>query len=207
MEINTLINMLTSMDIASDDWVTSDRIHTINLTTDGNHYNNYYEQRLYFDTTAGVIKIKYYNFILVSSKFLNVTEVDTTHFTMKPNDYAYYGKDEIETLAKFRNPKAGDIAYTIDSAGTVVAATITGITASSITVDTALSLTGKTLCYANGGLLEISGGIIVGKRDLSTVEDILDNPAHILYRQPKTIYTADEYLFLDNVNGMSLNRY
>jgi len=206
MENSTMTNMLVAMDIASDSWISTDRIHTINLTTDGNHYHNYYEQLLYFDT-AGIIKVKYYNYGLAATKFYNAVAVDLRNFEIKHNFLTYYGLDEVKTLLKFRNPKYGDIAFTIDSAGAfVAAANITAISPQTMTVDADLDLTGNRLCYADGSLLVISGGIIIPKRAGSFIEGLKDE-SQILYREPKTIYTADEYLFIDNVNGMSLNRY
>lgn len=208
MEITTLQNLLTSMSIPENTWTNDKELYLVNLSSDGNHYNHYYEQMLYFDTVNGVLKIKFYIFRLASSKFFSVEQVDSTNFNIKHNTFGYYGIDERKDLGKMRNPKIGDYVYTINSVGAYVAASkIAAITASTMQIETALTIgSGEKLCYADGTVL-VPGVSMFNPISSGHLLESLLNDSQILYRKPKTIYTADDYIFVDNINGFSLIRY
>lgn len=208
MEITTLQNMLTSMSIPENAWTNDKELYLVNLPSDGNHYNHYYEQMLYFDTVNGVLKIKFYKFRLASSKFYSAKQLTNNTFEIKHDTFGYYGIDERKDLAKMRNPKVGDYAYTIDSTGTFVAASkIATINESTITVENDLVIgAGEKLCYADGTVMQPGIGMFNPITSGHLLES-LTNDSQILYRKPKTIYTADDYIFVDNINGFSLIRY
>jgi hypothetical protein len=208
MEITTLQNMLVSMDIPENTWTSDKELYLVNLPSDGNHYNHYYEQMLYFDTINGILKIKFYKFRLASSKFFSVEQIGNTNFKIKHDTFAYYGIDERKDLDKLRNPKIGDYAYTIDSAGNFVAASkIVALTESTMEVEADLVISaGERLCYADGTVL-VPGVTMFNPINSVDILESLANDSQILYRKPKTIYTADDYIFVDNINGFSLIRY
>ena len=208
MEITTMQNMLASMNIPENTWIADKELYLINLPSDGNHYNHYYEQMLYFDTVSGILRIKFYKFRLASSKFNSYTQLTNNTYEIKYDMFAYYGKDERNDLGKMRNPKVGDYAYTIDAGGSYVAsALITSITDGVMTLQTDLILgAGQILCYADGSVMQPGIGMFSPITSGHFLES-LANDSQILYRKPKTIYTSDDYIFFDNINGFSLIRY
>jgi hypothetical protein len=162
----------------------------------------------YFDTINGIMKIKFYKFRLASSKFYSAEQIDNTNFKIKHNTFGYYGINERDDLGKMRNPEVGDYAYTIDSAGNFTAASkIIKLKDSVMQVETDLIIgTNEKLCYADGKVLS-PGVSMFNPISSGSILESLTNDSQILYKKPKTTYTADDYIFVDNINGFSLIRY
>lgn len=68
MELSTFESILDTLNFTKDDWINGrqdpliKKLFLINLTNDGNHYYDWHTQDIYFDTTNGIIKIKYFDY-------------------------------------------------------------------------------------------------------------------------------------------------
>ena len=75
-----------------------------------------------------------------------------------------------------------------------------------MTLNQDLTLGSNTLCYADGTVMVDGGAMLIPINASDNIESLAGN-SHILYRKPISIYTSDDYLFFDNINGFSLKRY
>ena len=197
------------MDISENSWISDNTLHSINLTSDGNHYHSFYDQLLYFDTTVGVVKVKNYNYSLASSRLYQAENTDTTHIAIETDPFNYYGILNIPNIVHAKNLKNGDIFYTVSrTTGLIVdVANIISFSTNEIVLDAPVTIGPNIPCYADGDVLEIFGGSIVPKLSSGAYIEALTDATNLIHRWQKTTLTADVYIFFDNINGFSLNRY
>jgi hypothetical protein len=60
MTLATFQEMVIAMGITANTWTSDSELYTINMANDGTHHYVPGQQDLYFDTTRGIVKIKYY---------------------------------------------------------------------------------------------------------------------------------------------------
>lgn len=208
MNSTTLGHMLTSMGITANAWISNENIQVVNLQNDGNFHYDYFSHLIRFDTTNQLLKIKYYQPDVVSSKFYGFEKLASASFRIIPNPFGNYSFQQLMHFKAFRNPRVGDIVFTVDSSNDFVAATtITNISSGVITTAADLDTTGRTLCYASGVVLSISGGSIQANDAGAFLESFMDNDSILVLRRPLTSYTADEYISVENIEGFSMKRF
>ena len=205
----TMQNMLISLGIPQNTWVSNKDIFMISLTSNGNFYNDYFGTRINFNTTNELLRVKNYKFKLASGEFDKIEQVaaDTLKATADINSqYAKYTKLN-ETIPRLRNPKVGDIVYTVNSSNVIVAtALITEILGGTITLDANLTIGSNRVAFADGSLIEVVGGNLQTKAVGSFLEEYPDFTT-MIYREQTTTNITDEYIDFGKINGFSLNRY
>jgi hypothetical protein len=205
----TMQKMLLSLNISENTWVSNKDIFAINLANNGNFHNDFYSIRLNFNTTNEILRVKNYRFKLVSGEFDKVEQLTSNSLKIVSDitsQFAKYTKLN-ERLLRVRNPKIGDIVYTVNSSNSIVAiTTITEITYNSITLANNISIGTNRVCYADGSLLNIVSGGLQAKLSSAFIEEHPDLTT-LLYREPLTTNITDEYIDFDKINGFSLNRY
>jgi hypothetical protein len=206
--------MLDTMEFPIDQWFDDSELSSINLTSDGRQVYDELEQRLYYDSTVGTIKVKYYSFDLVSAVLNDVEVISATSFKIVPDKFGYYSifKPIRQGLKKFRNPQVGDIVYTVDkiSLELIAAAIITSISTTTVTLDRNLTINkaAHLVAYASGKVLKIDNeGAIAAIKPDTYVMDYRDNATVLVYKTPRTPYTADIYIGCEGVTGFSMKRY
>jgi hypothetical protein len=208
MNATTLGHMLTSLGITANEFISNTNIHSINLQNDGNFYYDYFSHLIKFDTTNLMLLVKYYRPSLVSSILKDAERVSSAVYRLKADQFGLYGRRSLLAFDTFRNPRVGDLLYTIDENKEISdITTIQTISADIITTAADISISGKELCYASGAALEISGGSIQASRQGEFIESFLDNDSIILLRRPNTVFTTDEYISIENIEGFSLRRF
>jgi hypothetical protein len=212
MTTATLNSMLVSLDIPVRTWTNDPKLLSISLENGGNYYHDYFSHLMYFDidaVTAGndkkLLKIKYYKPVLVSSPFHKYEKLSSKTFKIEPDIFGSYSIPLIKDFKQFRNPKVGDIVYTISASNDLVAATtIESISGSTIVLVADLDISGKKLCYASGIVLNSSLATLNANE---FVESFLDNDSILILKRPLTTYTVDEYISISNIEGFSLRRF
>jgi hypothetical protein len=201
MDNATMIAALESIGITGgnlDSWIINDKIATINLTNDGSHSYNQFEQRLYFDTTNDIIKTKYYNTEAISTRFYSISRASSSTYTVGTNSYGRYGLMN-KVFPYHGQPKVGDVLFTISPATLelVDQAIITSVSYNTITTDSDVSLSGGVIaCYAD-------------KKFVETPPDnfylfVLEDESIVFYSEPKTSFVTDIYIGFSDVTGFSL---
>ena len=61
MTLSEFSGIVAAMGITHNEWISDSEIHTINMASDAAHHYIEGQQDLYFDTTKGILKIKYWN--------------------------------------------------------------------------------------------------------------------------------------------------
>jgi hypothetical protein len=209
MNINTMTSTLSSLGIQSSTWIFNKDILTINLLSDAAHEYDYYSQRLYFDVTTGILKIKYYDFKLVSTELFNVEKIANSTLKIKHDLFGYYGL-KYKNLDKIRNLKIGDIIYTVNrtTGQFVEAATITAIDQNILNISNDITITaGVYVCYTLGNFLTVDEEGDVFPIKENTFLESLDDFRNLLIRKPSTVYDADIYLSFEGITGLSLKRF
>lgn len=206
MDKTTMQAVLMSLNINSDTWIFDRDLNYIILENDGNHYHDYHKEFLYFDTTNDLLLIKAYEAKLISSRFVNITKIETGKYWAHPNKYGEVGQ-QYGSFPKFRSAMIGDRIKVFS--GSILDADI-GIT---------------NVCpHPNGGLIletdadvDVSNRIVIYSHPITDsslpaptdgtilVEDNND-PTAILIYVPETRYTVDQYIGFDSINGFSLKR-
>jgi hypothetical protein len=210
MDKATLISSLTAIGISAGSWTSSPDLMSINLTSDANHYYNFLEQMIYFDTTNEVLKIKHYRFSPISSQFLKIEKTASAEFLVSSG---LDGKASIRitnVLDQFRNPEAGDFLYTTLKSDNsfVEAVTITSVSGNGVlTTDSDIDISNKNVCYASGRTLSIIGGQLIQNEETAIVESFSDNDGFLYIKRPITSFTADTYISTQSIDGFSLRRY
>jgi len=208
MTSTTLGHMLTAIGITANEPTSNPTLHVVNLQSDGNFYYDYFTHRIHFDLTDHLLRIKYYNAVLVSSIFNNFTKISNSTYSAEPNIFGSYSSKVIKVLNPFREPKIGDIIYTIDSSNEISEVSkITSISGKVITSADDLDTDGLRLCYASGISLDISGSSIEAIKAGEYLESFLGNDGILILRRPLTENTVDEYVSGENIEGFSLRRF
>jgi hypothetical protein len=214
MTTATLNSMLVSLDIPVRTWTNDPKLLSISLENGGNYYHDYFSHLMYFDididaVTADddkkLLKIKYYKPALVSSPFHKYEKLSSKTFKIEPDIFGLYSIPLIKDFKQFRNPKIGDIVYTINASNALVASTtIESITGNTIVLVADLDVSNKRLCYASGIVLNTS----LQKLNVNDrVESFLGNDSIRILKRPLTTYTVDEYISISNIEGFSLRRF
>lgn len=207
MTNNDVIKVIEILGIESSTWSFNKDITGINIISDAVQNYDYFSQRLYFDTVAGVLKIKYYDFKIISTEFFNSQKTGDFTITIKPDFVGYYGK-KYGAFDKLRNPLTNDIVYTVSkSTGNIVEATkIESISGNIVTLTENIDVGNDVfLCYAAGNLLTLESGVIDPTFDEMFLE-VLENARNLLIRKPKTSYDSDIYISFDGLIGILLKR-
>lgn len=208
MNSTTLGHMLTSIGITANAWVSNENLEVVNLQNDGNFHYDYFSHMIRFDTTNQLLRIKYFYPEVVSSKFFGFEKLGTASFRIIPNNFGNYSFKQLKHFEAFRNPRVGDIVFTVDSSNQFVAATtISSISSDVITTAADLVTTNRTLCYASGLTLSLSGGNIQANDAGAFLESFLDDDSVLILRRPVTSYTADEYISVENIEGFSMKGF
>lgn len=208
MNALTLEKMLLVLDIEANQWTTDSQLYTISMTTDGTHHYDPLSQRLYFDLTNQLLKIKYFTPILVSSYFWKAKKTAASTFEITPDIFGNYSVKMINQFDQFRNPKIGDIAFTVDANGNFVEArTITNIEGTVMTLSSDIDVTNKKLCYASGVVLTLSLGTIVPKTAGQFLESFDGKDALLVLKRPTTNNIADIYISTPDIEGFGLRRF
>jgi hypothetical protein len=203
-----LLKTVNLLGIEENTWIFSKDITSVNLLSDGAQNYDYFSQRLYFNTDDGLLKIKYYDFKIITSEFFSWIKTGDSSFQIKPDMFGYYGKKYGE-FDKFRNPVKGDIVYTVSKLnGNFVEATkIDYIDSKSMTLESDITANdGVYLCYASGSLLTLDNEGDIFPTSEGMFLEVLENSRNILIRKPKTPYDSDIYISFDGITGISLKR-
>jgi len=207
MTNNDVLKMIEILGIQSNTWSFSKDITGINMISDAVQNYDYFSQRLYFDTDSGVIKIKYYDFKMISTEFFSFQKTGDSTITIKPDFVGYYGK-KYGSFDKLRNPLVNDIVYTVNKiTGNIVdAVKIESIDVNVLTLTEDITVGSDVfLCYAAGNLLTLESGVIDPTYEEMFLE-VLENARNLLIRKPKTSYASDIYVSFDGIIGILLKR-
>jgi len=209
MDKTTMLAMLESLSISTNTWLTDKSIFIIGITSDGNFHNDFFSERLNFDTVNDLVRVKFYSYKLGTSQFFKAEQVTVNSFKASRDELGHYGKylPINEKLGRMRNPAIGDIVYTVNASGDFVAAVyISSIDGTTLTLSGNLTIGTNRVCYADGSIIKIQGGLLESIKDGSYLEELTDMTS-ILYREALTIYNTDLYLDFNNINSFSLVRY
>jgi hypothetical protein len=210
MNRTTLIAALNSAGITANQWTSDPNLISISLESDGNQYVNFLDQLLYFDTRAGyeMLKVKYYAYSQVSSEFIDYEKLSSATFKVRPDKHGKYGKKYSSHLKMFRNPKVGDIVYTVDSSNDYIEGrTITSFDGSTMVLNSDINVSGRTLCYASGDVLQLSGGSITTVKLGEYIESVFDDDKILIYKKPRTQYNADIYIATTSIESLVFRRF
>jgi hypothetical protein len=211
MDLTTLQAVLTAIDVPADTAVFEPSIKQISLESNMNVFYSFLSHSLYFDTTNQLLLLKEHYYKLVSSKFKSAQRISAGNYTISPDEIGQYAVQETILLTKFRNPRVGDLAFTVSSSANtfVAAATITAIdlAAGTMTLSSDLSLTNNTLCYASGADLQIVAGSIVPIENGDTVQSLISRDSILILRRPLSSNLFDEVVSTTAIESIMLNRY
>ena len=211
MDATTLSAALTSAGIAADTGVFEPLLKSISLETDGNIDYNFMSQKLYFDTTNELLKIKEFYFKLASSEFYSAERTSASNYRILRDGDGSFSRTVSPMFRKFREPKVGDIVFTVSGAPL---AFVAGATISSININNGtmvlssdLSLTGNILCYADGGSLELSGGSIDAIEGDEEVSTFLGVGSVLVVRKPVSELDFETVVSFQSIESFVFNRY
>jgi hypothetical protein len=210
MDKTTLIAALSSMGILANQPTSNIDLKVINTQNDGNHFHDFFTEMLFFDTNNEILKIKYFASLIVGSKFYKFEKTGDSSFRIFPDNFGKYSVNSIKTFSQMRNPKIGDIVYTVDEDNQFVSATyITSIDlfTGNIQTQADLDIQGNSLCYANGALLHLIIGQIQSKKGSEYLTPFLDDDSVLILKRPKSDYTADTYISTENIEGFEFRRF
>jgi len=210
MDKTTLISALTAMGITAGSYTSSQDLMSINLTSDANHYYNFLEQMIFFDTTNEVLKIKHFRFSPISSEFLKIEKTASAQFLVSFGLDGRASRRVTHVLDQFRNPEVGDFLYTtLKSDNSFVGAvTITAVSNNGVlTTNSDIDISNKNVCYASGRTLSLIGGQLIKNEDDAIVESFSGNDGFKYIKRPITNFTADTYISTQSIDGFSLRRY
>jgi len=203
MTKETLVILAEAMGLDTDEWISDSDIIAINLGNDGIQQYDQFTQDLYIDS-EGILKVKYYASSIVSSVFKNIEIISDTTLNAKTDIFGNYGVT-IRGFNPFRNPKVGDIVYTIKSDGSVFQSTfITAISGNTLELNGALDFDqAEKICYASGNLFNVD--LTLKDTNDKTLTPFDDN-AFILYKRPLSLNPADIYISAQHITGFSMRR-
>jgi hypothetical protein len=212
MTTATLNSMLVSLNIPVRTWTNDPKVLSLSLENGGNYYHDYFSHLIYFDIHATqpqndkkLLKVKYYRPSIVSSPFYKYEKLSSKTFKIEADIFDSYSIPLIKDFKQFRNPKIGDIVYTIDASNDLVASTtIESITGTTMVLTADLDVSNKRLCYASGIVLNSS---LATLNVNEFVEPFLGNDSILILKRPMTTYTVDEYISISNIEGFSLRRF
>ena len=201
MDNATMLAALESLGISGADldaWIINDKIATINLTNDGSHAYNQFEQRMFVDTTNDLLRFKYYNTEAISTRFNIISRTSSATYSVTPDRYGKFGLVN-RVFPYHGQPKVGDALFTISptTLELVDQAIITSVTSSTITTDSDVSLSGGVIaCYADKRFVDTppSGSFVF----------VLDDESIVFYSEPKTGFDTDIYVGFSDVTGFSI---
>jgi hypothetical protein len=210
MDKTTLIAALSSMGIMSNQPTASVDLKVINTQNDGNHFHDFFSEMLFFDTNNEILKVKYFAPLIVGSRFYKFEKIENSSFRVFPDNFGKYSINSIKTFRQLRNPKIGDIVYTVDEDNQFVSATyITSIDLTSGNIETQadLDIEDNFLCYANGALLHLIIGQIQSKKGSEYLTPFLNDDSILILKRPTSNYIADTYISTENIEGFELRRF
>lgn len=221
MNKTTLISALKVLDIPENTWTVNYDLLQVNFSCDGNFYYNFLSELIKFDTVNEIFYIKYYKTDPISSEFFKSKKVDTKKFKVETNLLNEYSLAKTTLLPKFRDPRVGDVVYTVDQNGAFAyAVEIESMKDNVLTLSEDITVpAGGSLCYGSGVYLEAIGGQLFAK-DPNTALDIssITGSTNVVLSfagdrrfqyvmKPQTLHSADFMMTTKFIDSFLLRRH
>jgi len=201
MKSGKLSSVLSAVGYASKTWIRPTDLYYIILETDGNQFYNPLLQKIYFDTTNDLIKIKYSKLVPVSSRLGQFSYNDTN----KTLYFTNYGRS-VYAMRQTDEPAVGDKVYCYDPvAKTVVSSLISNVYTDSFN-NTRIVLNDSTIINKIKNATYGLRFFVLNKNHLADFTFLDTDPAQYYIEQDTTSYDADIYLSCGRVEGFEFDQ-
>jgi hypothetical protein len=206
-----MIAALASAGITTDEEIFDQNLISLSLEDNANLVYGFLSQGLTFDTTNELVKVKEYFFKVASSPFYKATRLSAGSYKIDKDLEGSFSKRVSPLFRKFRNPKPGDIVFSVSIAtGNFVQATsITQLDVfeGTMTLEDDIDLSSGRLCYADGEELEIVSGAIEPKTAGDSATSFIGKDSILILRRPVTANPYETVISFENIESLLFRRY